>query len=275
MPVGDKSQWSLSGESMSKTVLITGASSGIGKELARLFAADDHNLVLAARRVDVLETLASELSTKYKIKAHPMGVDLSQPADIDRFFNDLKRKKISIDVLVNNAGFGASGSFTEIDFETQLDQIRVNISALTDLTYRLVPGMIKRKSGGIMNIASVAAFSPGPYMAVYYATKAYVLSFSTALANELGEKGITVTCVCPGPTKTGFGERANVSQNGIFNTPMVMDVEPVARLAFDGFKSGDELVITGVQNKILALASRVAPFRLSAYITRKFNYRII
>lgn len=260
---------------MNKTVLITGASSGIGKELAKLFAEDNCNLVLVARRVDVLGDLAAELSEKNGVKAKVYGVDLTQPSEIANLHNELKKDKLHVDVLVNNAGFGASGKFAEIDFRTQLDQINVNISALTELTYRLVPAMVKRKSGGIMNIASVAAFSPGPYMAVYYATKAYVLSLSSALANELGESGIQVTCVCPGPTKTGFGERANVAKGSIFNSPLVMDVGPVARQAYDGFNAGDDLVVIGVQNKILALASRITPFKLSAYVTRKFNHKII
>lgn len=260
---------------MNKTVLITGASSGIGKELAKLFAADNCNLVLAARSINALQELAADLTENHGIEAEAIGVDLSQAGEIARLYDELKSKKIKVDILVNNAGFGASGRFTEIDFQAQIDQINVNISALTDLTYRFLPGMVMRKTGGIMNIASVAAFSPGPYMAVYYATKAYVLSLSSALTNELAGTGVTVTCVCPGPTKTGFGQRAHVPDGGIFNTPMVMDVEPVAQLAFEGFKAGDDLVITGVQNKILAIASRIAPFKVSAYVTRKFNNRIL
>lgn len=260
---------------MNKTVLITGASSGIGKELAKLFAEDNCNLVLVARRVDILDELAAELTEKYGVKANVFGVDLTQPTEIANLCTELKKHKLQVDVLVNNAGFGASGRFAEIDFQTQVDQINVNIAALTELTYRLVPAMVKRKSGAIVNMASVAAFSPGPYMAVYYATKAYVLSLSSALANELGDSGIQVTCVCPGPTKTGFGERAQVTKGGIFNTPFVMDVEPVARQAYEGFKAGEDLVVIGVQNKILALASRITPFKLSAYVTRKFNHKII
>lgn len=257
---------------MKKTVLITGASSGIGKELARLFAQDKYNLVLAGRNMEPLDKVAKHLTKSYGVNVQPIAIDLTEPNAIDHIYSEVKNNGHVIDVLVNNAGFGASGKFTEIDIKTQLDQITVNISALTDLSYRFVPEMVARGQGGVMNIASVAAFSPGPFMAVYYATKAYVLSLSTALANELIDTGVSVTCVCPGPTKTGFGLRAQVSRNGIFNSPMVMDVKPVAKLAYAGFQAKEQLVIIGVHNKILALASRITPLYLSAHVTRKFNH---
>lgn len=257
---------------MNKTVLITGASSGIGRELAKLFAQDKYKLVLVGRTMEPLENVVKSLSKTYGVSVDGIAVDLASPSAVDYIYDEVKSRGHVIDYLVNNAGFGASGRFTDIDMKTQLDQITVNISALTDLTYRYVPGMVDRGLGGVMNMASVAAFGPGPFMAVYYATKAYVLSFSAALANELIDTGVSVTCVCPGPTRTGFGERAQVSQNGIFNSPMVMDVKPVAQLAYDGFKAKEDLVIIGMHNKILALASRIAPMKLSAYVTRRFNH---
>ena len=190
-----------------ETVLITGASSGIGLELAKCFAADGCRLVLVARNPDALEKLAEELRRENKIEAIVFPADLSLPETPKRIFEQLSAQKISVDVLVNNAGFGAHGAFVEMSLPRQLEMLQVNITALTELTGLFLPGMIQRKRGGILNVSSVAGFQPGPGMAVYYATKAFVLSFTEALAEELLGTGLTVSVLCPGPTESNFGKR--------------------------------------------------------------------
>jgi short-subunit dehydrogenase len=188
-----------------ETVLITGASSGIGLELAKCFAADGCRLILVARNTNALEKLADELRRQNKIETMVLTADLSLPQTPKQIFEKLSAQKISVDVLVNNAGFGAHGAFTEMSLSWQLEMLQVNITALTELTGLFLPGMIGRKRGGILNVGSVAGFQPGPGMAVYYATKAYVLSFTEALAEELLGTGLKVSVLCPGPTATNFG----------------------------------------------------------------------
>src|SRR5882724_4268317 len=192
----------------SETVLITGASSGIGLELAKCFAADGCKLVLVARNTDALEKLAEELRRKNKIEAIVLTADLSLPETPRRIFQELSAQKISVDVLVNNAGFGLHDAFAKLPLQRQLEIIQVNVTALTELTGLFLPGMIERKRGGILNVASVAGFLPGPNMAVYYASKAFVLSFTEALAEELAEAGVTISAFCPGATESNFSQVA-------------------------------------------------------------------
>ncbi|HLN57107.1 MAG TPA: SDR family oxidoreductase, partial [Thermoanaerobaculia bacterium] len=194
----------------SGNALVTGASSGIGKELARLIAADGYDLVLVARRQERLEELARELSVAHGVSARVIAADLADPDSPKRIVEELEAERIAVDVLVNNAGFGIYGRLWNSDITRQLEIIQVNVVALTDLTGRLLPGMVSRKRGRIVNVASTAAFQPGPYQAVYYATKAYVLSFSEAIAEELKGTGVTVTALCPGPTTTEFQEAAGL-----------------------------------------------------------------
>lgn len=163
----------------------------------------------------------------------------------------MREKEIEVEVLINNAGFGLYGEFANTDFEEELKMIQVNITALTALTKRIVPDIIKRKRGKILNVASTAAFQPGPLMAVYYASKAYVLSFSEALANELNDYNITVTTLCPGPTKTGFSEQAQLGESILFYRMKVMDVKSVAKMGYRGLMKGKTIVIPGFQNKLL------------------------
>ena len=191
-----------------ETVLVTGASSGIGLELARCFAADGCRLILVARKGIALETLAAELRKAHKIQAQVFTADLAQPDTPNRLLGELQSAGIKVDVLVNNAGFGAQGKFAELPLERQLDMVQVNITAVAHLTRLLLPGMIERRRGGLLNVASTAAFQPGPGMAVYYATKAFLLSFTEALAEELAGTGVTATALCPGPTTTNFGTAA-------------------------------------------------------------------
>src|SRR6478752_6589703 len=190
-----------------ETVLVTGASSGIGRELARCFAADGCRLALVARSGGKLQSFAEELRKSRKLDVRTFVVDLAQ---VDAAFQLQKQLQVAgfkIDVLVNNAGFGAQGSFASLPLERQLDMLQVNVASLTGLTGLLLPEMLRRRRGGVLNVASTAAFQPGPYMAVYYASKAYVLSFSEALAEEMSGTGVTVPCLCPGPVKTNFQNR--------------------------------------------------------------------
>src|SRR6202795_3291921 len=197
--------------SSTKTALITGASFGIGHELAGIFAREGYNLVLVARTADKLRQLASDLEKTHGTRSLILAGDLSSPGAAAYIHDQTTRAELAVDVLVNNAGFGQFGLFAENDLEECLQQIQLNITTLTHLTRLYLPDMLSRKSGRILNVASTAAFQAGPLMAVYYATKAYVLHFSEAIANELEGTGVTVTCLCPGPTSTEFQERAKIT----------------------------------------------------------------
>jgi|SRR5579864_4856361 len=249
------------------TAFITGASSGIGLELARIFARHGFNLVLLSRNRAQLHELAASLSGT---NAHVIAKDLSHPRAPQEVFEELQEKSIPVDVLVNNAGFGQHGKFSEIELETGLEMIQLNITALTALTRLLLPEMLARKSGKIMNVASTAAFQPGPLMAVYYATKAYVLSFSEAIANELSGTGVTVTCLAPGATKTDFARRASMEDSRLFRMGAA-DANSVAEAGFDGLMKGKTLVIPGTRNKILAQSVRFGPRKLVTAISRSIQ----
>ena len=197
------------------TVLITGASGGIGYELAKLFARDHHNLVLVARSADKLAQVAHELQA-LGVTVKTIALDLAAPPAPKFLFDQLQREGIAIDILINNAGFGAFGDFAQMAEAEIHGQIHLNITALTQLTRLFLPPMVARHNGRIMNVASTAGFQPGPLLAVYYATKAYVISFSEAIANELRNTGVTVTCFCPGATHTGFAARAGVEKSRLF-----------------------------------------------------------
>ena len=216
------------------TALVTGASAGIGRELARSFAADKSNLVLVARRRDRLEDLAAELRKQHGVEVRVMAADLGRADAPQAIVDSLTREAVTLDVLVNNAGFGLLGPVAELDLDRQMEMIQVNVAALTHLTRLLLPGMIERHRGGILNVALTAGFQPGPFMAVYYATKAYVISFSEALADELAGTGVTVTCLCPGPTATEFAETARMGDALMFRL-QTMTAQRVARPATAGF----------------------------------------
>lgn len=249
----------------SKTVLITGPTSGIGYELAKIFAADGYRLVLVSRRKEELKRVAAELQPDATI----ISADLSDQKAPVEVVTQLTEQSVEIDCLVNNAGFGLRGAFTETDLTKELDMIQLNIAALTHLTKLLLPGMLKRKSGRILNIASTAAFQPGPFMAVYYATKAYVLSFSEALAEELRGTGVTVTALCPGPTKTLFQDRAAVGDVPLFRRTMAADV--VAQIGYKALLAGRPVVIAGVQNAIGAWLGRLLPRPVTLAIVRRIQ----
>jgi short-subunit dehydrogenase len=248
------------------TVLITGASGGIGYELAKLFARDHHNLVLVARSGDKLTQVATELQpTGVTVKTIPL--DLSQPLAPKFLFDQLHSTGTTVDILINNAGFGAYGEFAQMATEEVLGQISLNITALTELTRLFLPAMIARRSGRVMNVASTAGFQPGPLMAVYYATKAYVISFSEAIANELQHSGVTVTCFCPGATHTGFAKRAGVEKSRLFHVG-AMKVEEVALDGYRAVMEGRTLAISGSRNWIVAQSTRFAPRKMVTAVSR-------
>jgi short-subunit dehydrogenase len=245
-----------------KTALVTGASSGIGLEFARLLAREGHDLVLVARRRDALEDLARELAVTNGVAVRVIAKDLTAQDSTAEIFSELETERIVVDILVNNAGLGLHGRFWETDLDRQIEIIQVNVVALTGLTGRFLPGMVARGRGRIVNIASTAAFQPGPYMAVYYATKAYVLSFSEALAQELSDTGVTVTALCPGPTVTEFQAAAGLEDTLLFRGPLVMDAAKVVRAGWAGAKRGKRVVIPGLANKLLKETVRFSPRRL-------------
>ncbi len=248
-------------------VLITGASGGIGYELAKLFARDHHNLVLVARSADRLAEVSDELR-KFGVTVKTFAVDLGQPSAARFLFGQLQREGVMVDILVNNAGFGAYGNFAEMSESEILGQISLNITALTELTRLLLPPMIARRGGRIMNVASTAGFQPGPLMAVYYATKAYVISFSEAIANEVRHSGVTVTCFCPGATETGFAKRAGNDKTRVFKKFRAMDAGKVAVDGYRAVMEGRTLAISGMQNWLVAQSTRFAPRKIVTAMSR-------
>jgi uncharacterized protein len=254
---------------MAGTALITGASGGIGYELAKLFAKDHYNLVLVARNGSRLAQVADELQRQFGITVRPVALDLTAPRAPQSLFDELQREGVDVDILINNAGYGMLGEFAEVPLEESLGQIQLNVTALTYLTRLFLGPMLQRHSGRIMNVASTAGFQPGPLMAVYYATKAYVISFSEALANELAGKGITVTCLCPGATETGFAGRAGNDQSRLFKQLRPMDAKTVARAGYRGLLKGKTLVIPGVRNWLVMESLRFSPRKMVTAVSRR------
>jgi hypothetical protein len=243
----------------SETVLVTGASSGIGREFVHRFARAGSDCILLARSEETLHALSDEVESTYDVSAPVLPADLSVPGVADDIAVELQERDLTVDVLVNNAGFGARGVFTDLDAQRQVDMIRVNVTALTHLAHRLLPGMRDRNRGGILNVASTASFQPGPHMTVYYATKAYVLSFSEGLHEEVAEAGPTVTCLAPGPTRTAFSDRAQMDDATLFELGATMSPEAVARIGYEGFRRERALVVPGWPNKIGAFMVRFTP----------------
>jgi len=253
-----------------ETVLITGASSGIGLELARCFAADKSHLVLVARNTAALQSLADELHRQHGTQTTVLTADLSRPETPARVFNELQQAGVAVDVLVNNAGFGAHGAFAGWPLRRQLEMIQVNVAALTELTGLFLPGMLARKRGGVLNVGSVAGFVSGPGMAVYFATKAFVLSFSEALAAELAGTGLTVTALCPGPTATNFGNVARGPKDRQFRAAK-MTAAAVARCGHRAFRHGKVLCVPGLRNQFLIFLMRLAPRGLQRKAVKSLN----
>ena len=254
----------------SKTALVTGASVGIGRELARLCAQEGYNLVLVARSASRLQQVAGDLEKQFGVSAKYFPFDLTSSAARQFLFGQLESESIAIDVLVNNAGYGKLGAFADIPYEESAGQIELNITALTHLTKLFLAPMLQRKSGRILNVASTAGFQPGPLMAVYYASKAYVISFSEALANEVHGTGVTVTCLCPGLTDTEFQTRAGTERTTLFRRTRPMDAATVARDGFRALLKGKPLVISGMRNRLLMESLRISPRRVVTAVSRKF-----
>lgn len=246
--------------------MITGASAGLGVEFARQLSGRGHALVLAARRKDRLEHLASELGN-----ARAVAIDLSQADSAAKLLADLEAGGEQVDVLVNNAGFGLIGRFAELDAGRQRQMIDLNVATLTDLCRAIAPQLIARKSGAILNVASTAAFQPGPNMAVYFATKAYVLAFTEALHEELKPHGVRVSCLCPGPTRTEFGEVAGFGGNGLFDRT-AMDAPEVVTAGLEGLDQNRAVVVPGLVNKIGAASTRFVPRSIVRRIAGAIKY---
>lgn len=249
------------------TALVTGASGGIGEELARLFAADGHDLVLLARSGDKLARLAEELEGKHGVAAHVLTADLARPEAPQEVFQELQGAGVTVDALVNNAGFGSYGLFAETDLKWELELLQVNVVALTHLSKLFLPGMLARRRGYLLHVASTASFQPGPLMAVYYASKAYVLSLSEALANECAGTGVVVSALCPGPTETGFVAAAGMGDSKLFDRA-VMDARTVAEAGYRGLLAGKTIVIPGFRNNLLARSIGFFPRNLVTKVVR-------
>jgi uncharacterized protein len=252
------------------TTLITGASSGIGLELARIFAAAKYRLILTSRNVDALQRLAQECRRASGLDAVVIPADLSHPDGPQKILDEIRMQSLPVDVLVNNAGFGTHGKFWEIPTEKELGLVQVNITALVQLTHALLPGMVARRNGRILNVASTAAYQPGPLMANYYASKSYVLSFSQALSNELRGSGVTVTALCPGPTLTNFQSTAGLAMSRLFKMTG-MSAQQVAQAGYNALMRRKRVCIPGFNNRLLALGSKLLPTSFVLPITRKLN----
>jgi uncharacterized protein len=252
-----------------RTALVTGATGGIGLELARLLAADGFHLILVGRRRDQLERVAAELGEAHRIGVQIMARDLSEPGAASRLWSDLASTGVRIDVLVNNAGVGLYGPVEDQD-PAELDRmVQLNVSALTTLTRLALPGMRERRWGRILNLASVVGFQPGaPYMAAYYATKAYVLSFSKGLALEVRGSGVSVTALSPGATETDFDSRARAGNNVLFQRLPKLSAAAVARAGYAGMLRGSMVVMPGLLTKLLSLAGELPPRRIALEVNR-------
>jgi short-subunit dehydrogenase len=253
--------------------LITGASMGLGAEFARVFAAEGYDLVLTARSADRLATLRKEVENLHGVRAHVVVADLADPRAPVAIYDEVRRNQIEVQVLVNNAGFGMYGLFHQSDLQTELDMVQVNVAALVHLTKLFVRDMVARGSGRILNVASTAGFQPGPLQPVYYATKAFVLSFTEAIANELRGTGVTATTLCPGPTPTEFQKRANVGRVRGLRLMMRVSPEAVVRAGYEGMKRGKPVVVPGLLNRILVFIIRFFPRRFVTAMVRRVQSR--
>lgn len=246
-------------------VLVTGASSGIGEVFARQLAAEKQNLILVARRAGKLEALASELAGQHGIQAEVIASDLSAPDGAETLADTIIERGYQLSGLINNAGFGDQGKFDELALERQQNMVQVNISSLVTLTWKLVPLLRTQPGSFIINVASIASFQAGPYMAVYYATKAFVLSFSESIREELRSSGISVSALCPGPTESEFAQHAHVDSTPLFRSGVIMTAEAVVKQALT--KRRNAIVIPGLHNLLLIWSSKFAPRWLSRRVT--------
>jgi len=242
-----------------QTALVTGASAGIGVDLAECFASDGYNLILAARTESALREVGDRLAKQYGITATAIAADLQAIGGGRRLADEIAKRGLTVDVLVNNAGFGHAGPFNGSDAAVQLGMIDLNDRALVELTHIYWPGMLQRNRGGVLNVASTAAFQPGPLMAIYYASKAFVLSFSEALWEEASGTGVKVSCLCPGPTVSKFRERAGTYKVRLSKAGTPMPSMTVARMGYDAWQSNTRVIVTGARNRLMASLVRFMP----------------
>ena len=252
------------------TALITGASAGLGADFARILAGQKYDLILTARNEGKLKTLAGELSATHGVKCHTIAADLAKSGSAASLARQIKERGLKVDVLVNNAGCGLWGPFAQSTPADMAGMIQLNVNTLTELTREFLPDMITRKQGRVLNVASTAAFQPGPWMAVYYATKAYVLSFGEALATELKGTGVTVTTLCPGPTRTEFFERAKMGQSRL-KSMIFADSLTCAKTGIDSMHLGRVVVVDGVMNWVFSQSARFLPRAATRSITGTIN----
>ena len=253
-----------------KTALVTGASGGIGKAIAERFARDGHDLVITARDLAVLEKIAADWKQHYGVEVTPFSADLAQPDGAQKLFDAVAAAGIAIDFLVNNAGYGLFGEFRDLRLEDELAMMTLNMTTPTVLTKRFLPQIIARR-GRILNVASTAAFQPGPYMAVYYATKAYVLSLSEALASELIGTGVTVTALCPGPTQSGFQDKAAMQDSALVKGKRLPTSAAVGASGYRAMMAGKRVYIPGMMNKMMASSIRMTPRSLVTRIVKTLS----
>lgn len=256
---------------MGRTAIVTGASAGIGRELAKFFAADGHDVIVVARRRERLEELAAEIREKHDVQVHIETADLSDPTSPDDLYQRVCEAGLEVDFLVNNAGLGSNGKFWELDPQGEVGQIQVNVTSLVHLTRLFLPPMVERDFGRVLNIASTAGFQPGPYMSTYYATKAFVLSFSQGIAHELKGTGVTVTAHCPGATESEFAAVAGNDKAPLFKRGAVAGTEEVAWDAYTAMHRGQPVAVHGAVNAFGAFATRFTPNSISAAIAAKLN----
>jgi len=248
---------------MNKTVLITGASEGIGLEFAKIFVKEKYDLVIIARNETKLNELANEIKSKHNVNVKVIAKDLSKQNASEEIFNELKNENIVTDILVNNAGFGVFDNYWNVDLQDEKNMLQVNIIALAELTILIAKDMANRCGGKILNVASTAAFQPGPTMPGYYASKAFVLRYSQAINFEMRKKGVQVSTLCPGPTITKFQTRAKMNETNMFKRRIAMSAEEVASIGYEGLMKGRSVIITGGLNWLAAMASRIAPSKIS------------
>lgn len=261
-------------ENTNKTVLLTGISSGIGKALAKEFAEDGYNLIGVARNKEKLNEVASELSNTFDVDVQVIAKDLARDGAAQEIFDEVQKMNKKIDVLVNDAGVGQRGNFVDIPAEKYSELIHLNVMSLTHLSRLFLKQMVDRDEGKILNLGSIAGFQPGPLMAVYHATKAYVVSLSEAMATELEDMGskVTVTCLCPGPTDTNFFSRADMENTNVmhYKDQMMQSPEEVAKGAYEALMDGERIFISGASNKVTTFVRRVIPKSTQSKIQKKF-----
>lgn len=256
---------------MTKTALITGATGGLGEQFATLFAVDGIDLVLTGRNDEKLSAIAERITTAYGVQVHQVVMDLGADGSSETLYEEIQRRGIQVDYLVNNAGFGHFGELIRMDWQREREQIGVNLITPVRLTQLFAADMVERGFGRVLNVASIAAWTPGPYMNGYFATKAYVYSFSQAVHQELKDSGVTVTVLCPGPTKTGFEKNAQMKNSNMFKALKVMDASFVAKTAYRDMMKGKAVCVPGLYYKLYKFILRLAPAclvrRLAAWVT--------